>query len=83
MLTVGIRDLKQRASELVRLVRETNNEVLVTYRGKVVARLIPAERSAPGGESEAWAQLDHLAAEIGASWPAGLSANEAVSESRR
>ena len=80
MLTVGIRDLKQRASELVRLVGETNNEVLVTYRGKVVARLIPAERSAPTGESEAWAQLDHLAAEIGANWPAGLSASEAVSE---
>ena len=83
MITVGIRELKQQASELVRLVRETNNEVQVTYRGKVVARLIPAERSAPGDEAEAWARLDHLAAEIGANWPKGLSAAQAVSESRR
>jgi prevent-host-death family protein len=83
MLTVGIRELKQNASELIRMVRETNNEVQVTYRGKVVARLIPVERITPSGETEAWAQLDHLAVEIGANWPKGLSAAEAVSELRR
>jgi prevent-host-death family protein len=83
MLTVGIRELKQNASELIRMVRETNNEVQVTYRGKVVARLIPVERSTPSGETEAWAQLDQLAVEIGANWPKGLSAAEAVSELRR
>jgi len=75
--------LKQHASELIQMVRKTHREVTVTYHGKVVARLIPAEQITNLNEREAWDQLDQLAAEIGASWPKGLSAAEAVSESRR
>lgn len=41
MVTVGIRELKQQASELVRMVRETGKEVQITYHGGVVALLIP------------------------------------------
>lgn len=63
MVTVGIRELKQQASELVRLVRETGNEVQVTYHGEVVARLIPV-KSARKDDANAWAKLDHLVAEI-------------------
>jgi prevent-host-death family protein len=81
MITVGIRELKQQASELVRMVRETGEEVQVTYRGEVVALLIPVK---PARNSEkAWAKLDNLAAEIGARWPKGVSAAEAVTEARR
>ena len=83
MLTVGIRELKQRASELIRLVREEGSEIQVTYRGEVVALLIPVVRPAPHEEAQAWAEIDHLAAEIGARWPAGVSAVEAVAETRR
>ena len=84
MITVGVRELKQQASELVRLVRETGSQVQVTYRGKVVALLIPVERSRePEQEAQAWMELDRLAAEIGARWPAGISAEQAVSEGRR
>ena len=84
MITVGVRELKQQASELVRLVRETGSQVQVTYRGKVVALLIPVERSRePEQEAQAWLELDRLAAEIGARWPAGISAEQAVSEGRR
>jgi prevent-host-death family protein len=80
---VGIREFKQRASELIRIVRESGNEVQVTYHGKVVALLIPAERaSKPDEERNAWAELDHLAAEIGMRWPEGVSASEAVVEGR-
>ena len=82
MVTVGIRELKQQASELVRLVRETGNEVQVTYHGEVVALLIPV-KSARKDDANAWAKLDHLAAEIGARWPKGVSAVDAVSEARR
>ena len=75
MITVGIRELKQQASQLVRLVREQGSEVQITYRGKVVALLIPARRVEPGeGEGRAWMELDHLTAEIGARWPAGVAA---------
>jgi prevent-host-death family protein len=83
MVTVGIRELKQQASELVRMVRETGNEVQVTYHGKVVALLIPVEKTAPQDEESAWTKLDNLAAEIGARWPKGVSAAKAVSEVRR
>ena len=83
MVTVGIRELKQQASELVRMVRETGNEVQVTYHGKVVALLIPVEKPASQDESSAWVELDHLAAEIGARWPKGVSAAQAISEARR
>lgn len=84
MITVGIRELKQQASELVRRVRETGDPVQVTYHGKVVALLVPAgRRRDPEQEAQAWMELDRLAAEIGARWPEGLSAEQAVSEGRR
>ncbi len=83
MHNVGIRELKQNASELIRQVREEGAEIQVTYHGKVVALLIPVNRPPAQEEAQAWAEIDHLAAEIGARWPAGLSAAEAVAESRR
>jgi len=49
----------------------------------VVALLIPVTRPTPQKEAQAWAEIDHLAAEIGARWPMGISAAEAVTESRR
>jgi len=82
MVTVGIRELKQQASELVRLVRETGNEVQVTYHGEVVALLIPVKPVRKDIEN-AWAKLDNLAAEIDARWPKGISAADAMAEARR
>lgn len=83
MQTVGIRELKQHASEIIRRVREEGSEIQITYRGEVVALLIPVTRSASQKEARAWADIDHLAAEIGARWPIGVSAADAVNESRR
>ena len=83
MQTVGVRELKHRLSELIRLVREEGSQIQITYRGQVVALLIPVNRPAPQEEDLAWAEIDRLAAEIGARWPAGTSASENVAESRR
>jgi prevent-host-death family protein len=84
MKTVGIRQLRQEASQLVRMVREEGREVQITYRGKPVALLIPVEHgSAEESDTNGWSTLDRLAAEIGARWPAGVSAAEAVAEARR
>jgi len=33
-------------------------------------------------DTQAWLEIDHLTAEIGARWPAGVSAAEAVAEDR-
>ena len=84
MVTVGVRELKQQASELIRLVRETDSQVQVTYRGKVVALLIPvASLKNKENEKRSWANLETLSAEIGARWPKGVSAAQAVAEGRR
>ena len=81
MVTVGIRELKQKTSELIRRVHDRGDEIRVTYHGRIVARIIPVspviEAAAP-----AWADLDRLAAEIGKRWPEGVSAIEAVAEGR-
>jgi prevent-host-death family protein len=41
MQQIGIRDLKNQATEILRTVREQKVEYVVTYRGLPVARLLP------------------------------------------
>ena len=85
MAEVGVRELKQRASEILRRVREVKETFSVTYRGKVVARIVPVEDSS---EDQArglatWSAMDQLAEEIAVLWTAGASAAETVKEQRR
>jgi prevent-host-death family protein len=84
METVGVRTLKEQTSGIIRRVREQGEVINVTHRGQVVARIIPVRAPVPPDTTEAaWAALDALAAEIGAKWPAGVSALDAVREGRR
>ena len=84
MISVGIRELKQQASELIRMVRENGSEIQVTYHGKVVALLVPvASKAITPQETEAWTKIDHLAAEIGAHWPKDVSVTQTIQEIRR
>ncbi len=86
MKTLGVRELKERISEILRLVEEEGETIEVTKRGEVVARLIPARRVTPSSENaedDAWTDLDRLSAEISAHWPKGLSAVDAVRDARR
>ena len=46
-VTVGIRELKQQATEILREVREERAEYIVTYRGEPVAMLLPVAPSVP------------------------------------
>ena len=85
MLSVGIRELKARASDLVRLVRENGEDIRVTYHGRPVARLttiVPA-LNAPQNAQAVWMDIDQLAAEIGAYWPEHVSAADAIADGRR
>jgi len=45
MKTASITETKASLSEYVRLVKKTGNEVLITERGKVVARICPPHRT--------------------------------------
>lgn len=85
MEKVGIREFKRDASKILRRVREKGESFDVTYRGKVVARLVPANEleAEPVTHEEFWAAWDVLAREISRNWPEGLSAVDAVREGRR
>ena len=85
MRSVGVRELRERTSEIIRWVRDEGQEVEVTYYGRAVARLVPVPPGLPDETERAsvWADLDQLAAEIGARWPEGITAVEAVAEGRR
>ena len=83
--SVGVRELRQHATEIVRQVRVKRATVEITYRGKVIAKLIPVREARPTSKENTavWTDLDRLAAEIGARWPARVSAVDAVREGRR
>lgn len=85
MESVGVRELKQRASEIIRRVQETGTPVQVTNHGRLVARIVPVPATA-ATQAEAlvvWVEMDRLALELSRRWPAGVGAAEAVAEQRR
>ena len=81
MAEIGIRELKNHASQIVREVREEQAEYVITYRGQPVARIvpIPAEEDA----EQALEELERLSHEISARWKSDKSAVELLSETRR
>ena len=82
---IGVRELRASASKILRLVREKGETVEITYRGQVIARIVPAVPIRPDAATldAIWADMDRLATEIGRKWPANVTAAEAVSEARR
>jgi len=83
MQTVGIRELKERASEILRLVRTEGASFEVTYHGRVVARLVPSIVPEAGTADAFWERWDQLTQQISAHWPADVTAVDAVREGRR
>jgi prevent-host-death family protein len=94
MPRVGIRELKNEASEIIRAVREDRVEYVVTYRGKPVAVILPvaedwqeaeARRAAAAARENAdfWNRLEALGAEIAARWQSDQTAVELIEEQRR
>ncbi len=65
-MKIGIRELKARALQVVREVRETGEAVDITYRGEIVARLTPVEIPKGAGTfKDAWKELDAVAHAVG------------------
>jgi len=79
----GIRELKRRTGEIIRRVRELGEIYAITYRGRVVARVVPVAEVQQEAISTVWATMDQLALEISAKWPSNLSATDAVAGQRR
>ena len=87
MPDIGVRELKAKASEIIRSVREQRARYLITYRGRPVAALVPLEGTEGAavfeGESSAWERLTQIGEEIGKGWQSPQSSAEILSESRR
>lgn len=85
---IGVRELKNRASEIVREVHEQEAEFIVTLRGEPVAVLRPlTEKSGrellQAEEDEALAEVDRLAEKIARAWRSPKTALELIEEQRR
>jgi len=90
MPDVGVRELKARASEIIRAVRERRARYVITYRGQPVGLLVPLDEAKiavqpPAEETgeSAWEALARLGEEIGREWRSPQTSTEILSEMRR
>jgi len=81
---VGLRELKEHTSRVVHRVRETGQPVDITYHGKTVARIVPAEaRRRELTVDEWWSDMEDFGRRLSEKWPKGVSAVDAIREERR
>lgn len=81
---IGIRELKSRASEVVRAVREERARYVVTQRGKPVAAIIPMDAILPEKkDDDGWEKLMAIRARLGKDKRNKKSSLEILSEMRR
>ncbi len=66
MESVGIRDLKRDTSAIIKKVREQKETVEVTFRGQVVAKIVPVETEAERRErlEQTFKKMDELTERI-------------------
>jgi len=81
---IGIRELKSRASEVVRAVKEERARYVITQRGKPAALIIPLDAAPPEKSAdEVWERLMKIREELGKGRQSEKSAVEILSEMRR
>jgi prevent-host-death family protein len=94
MPQIGIRELKNDASEIIRAVREDRAEYVVTLRGRPVAVIMPLAEGWPEAEAERaaaaqrenaafWDRMAALGAEIAEKWQSDKTAVALIEEQRR
>ncbi len=65
MSSVGVRELKEQTSEIVRRVREDGETIDITYRGEIVATITPKRTLPPDEDRAFWDEQRRLVREIG------------------
>jgi prevent-host-death family protein len=85
MAVVGVRELKTRASEILRDVRDHRARYTVTYRGRPVGVLLPLAEVTPDDRNrdDGWDELIRLGEQIGRGWRSSQTSVELLSEMRR
>ncbi len=94
MPSIGVRELKNQANEIVRSVREEQAEYIITYHGEAVAVLLPIDRAlieageqaaldAARPQTETLNELEALRTDIERAWRQKKSGAQLVKEGRR
>jgi antitoxin (DNA-binding transcriptional repressor) of toxin-antitoxin stability system len=86
MKTLDVSELIDNIDEVLRVVEEEVETFEITNHGEVIAHLVPVgmpQSTTEAAKRDVWTDLDRLAAEIGAHWPAEISAVDAVRDVRR
>jgi prevent-host-death family protein len=91
MTLIGVRELRQRASEVIRRVREECAEYVITHQGRPVAILLPldadqAQKEVRAGKRSVlgnWERYARLADELRQAWPADVSTQDLIDSIRR
>lgn len=75
---IGVRELRQRMSELLRKLREERAEYIITYQGQPVALLLPLDQEEVeralvqlgkrGGGGQGWEAYARVAERVRGSW---------------
>jgi prevent-host-death family protein len=86
--TIGVRELKNHTSRIVRAVREEMVEYVITVRGKPVAMLRPLtdedlQDLRQSETDEALAEMKTLAQQVAVAWISPKNGVELVAEQRR
>jgi len=87
-ITIGVRELKNHTSRVIRAVREEMSEYVVTLRGEPVAVLRPLneeerQRLRQVEIDAALEEMKALAQEVASAWTSEKSGVELVAEQRR
>ena len=92
MSLIGVRELREQTSEVIRRVRQDRAEYVVTYQGRPVAIILPldagrAEREMVQASKKAvlggWERYERLAEELRRAWPTDLSTQDVIDSIRR
>ena len=59
MRSVGVRELRERTSQILRDVAEKGENIQVTYHGRVMAHLVPPPKATSREEIEQWREGAH------------------------
>ncbi len=92
MPLIGVRELREQTSKVIKQVRECRAEYVVTYQGQPVALILPLDtewakmkmaRASKSTVIRNWERYERLAKEIRCAWPLGLSTQDLIDTIRR
>ncbi|MDX9952719.1 MAG: type II toxin-antitoxin system Phd/YefM family antitoxin [Anaerolineae bacterium] len=91
MTMIGVRELRQQTSELLRKLKEEKAEYIITYQGQPVALLLPLDTEAvqqaiiqigKQGAAQGWNVYAHVAERVRASWSADADTQTVLDDIR-